>query len=52
MKNSLFKMIKETSKKNSVNLISAYKDNVAFIKGPSIEILTTHNKKKFLIIIK
>lgn len=46
MKNSLFKMIKETSKKNSVNLISAYKDNVAFIKGPSIEILTTHNKKK------
>ena len=46
MKNSLFKMIKETSKKNSINLISAYKDNVAFIKGPSIEILTTYNKQK------
>ncbi|GFR61468.1 phosphoribosylformylglycinamidine synthase [Elysia marginata] len=31
---SLFQMIKETSKKHSENLVSAYKDNVAFIKGP------------------
>ncbi len=34
---SLFKMIKETSRKNPNTLISAYKDNVAFIKGPTIE---------------
>jgi len=33
---SLFEMIKETSKKNPANLVSAYKDNVAFIKGPKI----------------
>ena len=46
MQKSLFEMIKETSKKNSINLISAYKDNVAFIKGPTIEILTTKNKEK------
>ena len=34
---SLFDLIKETSKKNPANLVSAYKDNVAFIKGPQIE---------------
>jgi len=34
---SLFKMIKETSKKNPNDIVSAYKDNVAFIKGPKIE---------------
>ncbi|MEN8704231.1 MAG: phosphoribosylformylglycinamidine synthase, partial [Polaribacter sp.] len=31
---SLFKMIKETSKQNPNDIVSAYKDNVAFIKGP------------------
>ncbi len=31
---SLFKLIKETSKQNPNSIISAYKDNVAFIKGP------------------
>ena len=31
---SLFKLIKETSKQNPNNIVSAYKDNVAFIKGP------------------
>jgi len=36
MPNSLFKMIKETSKINSNKIVSAYKDNVAFIKGPII----------------
>lgn len=30
---SLFKLIKKTSQKNPKNIISAYKDNVAFIKG-------------------
>ena len=31
---SLFKLIKETSKQNPNGIVSAYKDNVAFIKGP------------------
>tara|TARA_B110000263_G_scaffold104636_1_gene91361 strand:- start:9536 stop:13186 length:3651 start_codon:yes stop_codon:yes gene_type:complete len=44
MPKSLFGMIKETSKKNPNNLISAYKDNVAFIKGPLVEFFTTKNK--------
>ncbi|MFT5907562.1 MAG: phosphoribosylformylglycinamidine synthase [Saprospiraceae bacterium] len=34
MPSSLFKMIKETSKKNHNDIVSAYKDNVAFVKGP------------------
>ncbi len=34
---SLFNMIKETSKQHPNDIISAYKDNVAFIKGPSVE---------------
>ena len=37
MEKSLFDMIKDTSKTNPDNLVSAYKDNVAFIKGPEIE---------------
>ena len=35
MPTSLFKMIKKTSEENPHNLVSAYKDNVAFIKGPT-----------------
>lgn len=34
---SLFKLIKRTSKENPNGLVSAYKDNVAFIEGPRIE---------------
>ncbi|MGJ8593415.1 MAG: phosphoribosylformylglycinamidine synthase [Aquaticitalea sp.] len=34
---SLFKMIKETSKQYPNDIVSAYKDNVAFIKGPTVE---------------
>ena len=34
---SLFKMIKETSKQHPNDIVSAYKDNVAFIKGPIVE---------------
>ncbi len=34
---SLFKLIKETSKENPNDIVSAYKDNVAFIKGPRVE---------------
>lgn len=37
MKDSLFAMIKKTSKTNPNTLVSAYKDNVAFILGPKIE---------------
>ena len=34
---SLFKMIKKTSQENPNKLVSAYKDNVAFVEGPQIE---------------
>ncbi|MBV1888127.1 MAG: phosphoribosylformylglycinamidine synthase [Urechidicola sp.] len=34
---SLFKMIKETSKQFPNGIVSAYKDNVAFVKGPTVE---------------
>jgi phosphoribosylformylglycinamidine synthase len=34
MPSSLFKMIKKTSKANPNGIVSAYKDNVAFVKGP------------------
>ncbi|MDA8980373.1 phosphoribosylformylglycinamidine synthase [Chitinophagales bacterium] len=33
---SLFKMIKETSAQNPNGIVSAYKDNVAFVKGPRV----------------
>ncbi|WP_339697589.1 phosphoribosylformylglycinamidine synthase [uncultured Marixanthomonas sp.] len=34
MPSSLFKLIKKTSEKNPNTIVSAYKDNVAFVKGP------------------
>ena len=34
---SLFKMIKKTSSENPNDIVSAYKDNVAFVKGPRVE---------------
>lgn len=34
---SLFKLIKKTSQENPNGLVSAYKDNVAFIKGPKVD---------------
>ncbi len=33
---SLFKLIKKTSETNHNEIVSAYKDNVAFIKGPKV----------------
>ncbi len=36
MPSSLFKLIKKTSKENHNDIISAYKDNVAFVKGPTV----------------
>lgn len=34
---SLFKLIKKTSRVNPNSLVSAYKDNVAFVKGPKVD---------------
>jgi len=34
---SLFKMIRKTSETNPNDIVSAYKDNVAFVKGPKVE---------------
>ncbi len=34
---SLFKLIKRTSAENPNDIISAYKDNVAFVKGPKVQ---------------
>lgn len=34
---TLFQLIKKTSQQNPNSLVSAYKDNVAFIKGPELE---------------
>ena len=34
---SLFKLIKKTSQENPNGLVSAYKDNVAFVEGPRVE---------------
>jgi phosphoribosylformylglycinamidine synthase len=34
---SLFKMIKKTSSENPNDIVSAYKDNVAFVKGPKLQ---------------
>ncbi len=36
MPDSLFKMIRKTSEENPNDIVSAYKDNVAFIKGPEL----------------
>ena len=56
---SLFQLIKETSKKNHNTIVSAYKDNVAFIEGPdaiqfapaSIDKPDYYERKKFKSII-
>ncbi len=34
---SLFKLIKKTSQENPNGLVSAYKDNVAFLEGPKVD---------------
>ncbi|MGB3149358.1 MAG: phosphoribosylformylglycinamidine synthase [Maribacter sp.] len=36
MPSSLFKLIKKTSKEHPNDIVSAYKDNVAFVKGPTV----------------
>ena len=37
MPTSLFKLIRKTSETNPNDIVSAYKDNVAFVKGPRVE---------------
>lgn len=37
MPHSLFQMIKKTSKEHPNDIVSAYKDNVAFVKGPKVK---------------
>ena len=46
---SLFGLIKKTSKENHNYIVSAYKDNVAFVKGPKMEQFApkSHDKPDF-----
>ena len=43
---SLFKLIKKTSTENPNGLVSAYKDNVAFVDGPTIEQFAPRNPQQ------
>ena len=43
---SLFKLIKKTSRFNPNEIVSAYKDNVAFVKGPVAEQFAPKNGEK------
>ncbi|MEP5613393.1 MAG: phosphoribosylformylglycinamidine synthase [Cyclobacteriaceae bacterium] len=43
---SLFQWIKKTSKENPNFLVSAYKDNVAFIEGPTVEQFAPESQDK------
>lgn len=48
---SLFKWIKKTSEANPNLIVSAYKDNVAFVKGPRAQQFApaTHNKPDYFV---
>ncbi|MBP3298814.1 MAG: phosphoribosylformylglycinamidine synthase [Muribaculaceae bacterium] len=46
MPSSLFKLIKKTSQVNPNALVSAYKDNVAFVKGPKVQQFAPVNPDK------
>jgi phosphoribosylformylglycinamidine synthase len=52
MAESLFSLIKKTAKEHPNFIVSAYKDNVAFIQGPVIEQFSpeTQNKPDFFVI--
>ncbi len=43
---SLFKMIKKTSQENPNRIVSAYKDNCAFIEGPKVVQFAPHTHDK------
>lgn len=46
---SLFKLIKQTTEENTNRVVSAYKDNCAFMQGPTIKMFVprSHNKPDF-----
>jgi len=46
MPNTLFQMIKRTSNENPNRIVSAYKDNVAYIEGPEAEQFSSPNPEK------
>lgn len=46
MPDSLFDMIRNTSKSNPGLLVSAYKDNVAFVRGPDAEQFAPENQDR------
>lgn len=43
---TLFQLIKETSKRNPNKIVSAYKDNVAFIEGPAVQQFAPKTQEK------
>lgn len=46
MPDSLFSLIKKTSQANPNRIVSAYKDNVAFVKGPKARQFAPHRQDK------
>lgn len=52
MESSLFQMIKKTTKENPNQIVSAYKDNVAFANGPVVEQFAPadHSKSDYFVI--
>src|SRR5574344_2452499 len=46
MESSLFKLIKKTSKENPNLIVSAYKDNCAFLEGPKIKMFHPADQTK------
>lgn len=51
MESSLFKLIKKTSQENPNRIISAYKDNCAFVQGPTVNMFypQSGNKPDFFV---
>ena len=46
MPESLFALIKKTAKENPNKIVSAYKDNVAFVMGPTIKQFAPENQER------
>ena len=51
MESSLFKLIKKTSQENPNRIVSAYKDNCAFVQGPTVNMFypQSGNKPDFFV---
>ena len=52
MPSSLFKLIKETSKENPNEIVSAYKDNVAFVNGPVVTQFAPKSRRQTRLLSK